>query len=101
MTHYDRLTMITTDTHIGIHWHMAEEAGFGYLRQPFSAAGTAEVNANHLRSTTSGWVTGTARPLHVGRTTHVWQIELLNEFGQRTCISRITMAILPPREEPS
>ena len=60
-----------------------------------------EVNANHLRSTTSGWVTGTARPLHVGRTTHVWQIELLNESGQRTCISRITMAILPPREKPT
>ena len=60
-----------------------------------------EVNANHLRSTTSGWVTGTARPLHVGRTTHVWQVELLNESGQPTCISRITMAILPPREEPS
>ena len=60
-----------------------------------------EVNANHLRSTSSGWVTGTARPLHVGRTTHVWQVELLNESGQPTCISRITMAILPPREEPS
>ncbi|MFO1270308.1 MAG: hotdog fold thioesterase [Rubrivivax sp.] len=57
-----------------------------------------EVNANHLRSTSSGWVTGTARPLHVGRTTHVWQIELVDDEGRPTCISRLTMAILPPRD---
>ena len=56
-----------------------------------------EINANHLRSATEGWVTGTARPLHVGRTTQVWQIEMVNEAGEPTCISRITMAILAPR----
>ncbi|MBI3367351.1 MAG: hotdog fold thioesterase [Burkholderiales bacterium] len=55
-----------------------------------------EVNANHLRSVSEGWVTGIARPFHIGRSTHVWQIELTNEPGQRTCISRITMAILAP-----
>jgi 1,4-dihydroxy-2-naphthoyl-CoA hydrolase len=55
-----------------------------------------DINANHLRSVSDGWVTGTARPLHIGRTTHVWQIELHNERGQLTCISRITMAILVP-----
>jgi uncharacterized protein (TIGR00369 family) len=37
---------------------------------------------------------GIARPLHIGRTTQVWQIELRNEGGELTCISRITMAIL-------
>ena len=57
-----------------------------------------DINANHLRSTTSGCVTGTARPIHRGRTTHVWQIELHNEAGEMTCISRITMAILAPKE---
>ena len=57
-----------------------------------------DINANHLRSATSGWVTGTARPIHRGRTTHVWQIELHNEAGEMTCISRITMAILAPKE---
>ena len=56
-----------------------------------------DINANHLRSATSGWVTGTARPVHVGRTTHVWQIELANDAGELTCVSRLTMAILAPR----
>ena len=57
-----------------------------------------DINANHLRSATSGWVTGTARPIHIGRTTHVWQIELANEAGELTCVSRLTMAILAPRQ---
>jgi 1,4-dihydroxy-2-naphthoyl-CoA hydrolase len=55
-----------------------------------------DINANHLRSVTEGWVTGIARPIHVGRTTHVWQIDLSSEKGQLTCVSRITMAILAP-----
>lgn len=56
-----------------------------------------EINANHLKSATSGWVTGTARPLHIGRSTQVWQIEMVNDAGEATCISRITMAVLAPR----
>ena len=56
-----------------------------------------DINANHLRAATSGWVTGTARPVHLGRSTHVWQIELVNEAGELTCVSRLTMAILAPR----
>jgi 1,4-dihydroxy-2-naphthoyl-CoA hydrolase len=55
-----------------------------------------DINANHLRSVTTGWVTGTARPLHIGRSTQVWQIELVNDQGQPTCVSRLTMAILTP-----
>ncbi|MBL8361811.1 MAG: hotdog fold thioesterase [Rubrivivax sp.] len=62
----------------------------------FRAVGL-EINANHLRSATSGWVTGTARPVHIGRSTHVWQIELVDDAGRPTCISRITMAILDAR----
>ncbi len=56
-----------------------------------------DINANHLRSATSGWVTGTARPVHIGRTTQVWAIEMVNDAGELTCVSRITMAILSPR----
>ena len=56
-----------------------------------------EINANHLKGTSSGWVTGTARPLHRGRSTQVWQIELRNDAGELTCMSRITMAMLQPR----
>ncbi len=55
-----------------------------------------DINANHLRGVSSGWVTATARPLHRGRTTHVWQIELRDDAGNMSCISRITMAILAP-----
>lgn len=56
-----------------------------------------EINANHLRAASSGWVTGTARPLHRGRSTQVWQIELTDEAGELTCVSRITLAMLTPR----
>ena len=55
-----------------------------------------EINANHLKSATSGWVTGVARPVHIGRTTQVWAIELHNDKGELTCVSRITMAVLAP-----
>ena len=57
-----------------------------------------DINANHIRAVSSGWVTGTARPVHVGRTTQVWQIDMVNDAGELTCVSRITMAILAPRE---
>jgi len=53
-----------------------------------------DINANHLRSATSGWITGIARPVHIGRTTQVWQIDLANDAGQRTCVSRLTLAVL-------
>jgi len=42
-------------------------------------------------------VTGTARPVHLGRTTQVWQIDMVNDAGEPSCVSRITMAILAPR----
>ena len=57
-----------------------------------------DINANHIKGATSGWVTGTARPVHIGRTTQVWQIDLHNDAGELTCVSRITMAVLAARE---
>ncbi|WP_096670012.1 MULTISPECIES: hotdog fold thioesterase [unclassified Polaromonas] len=56
-----------------------------------------DINANHLKGVTSGWVIGTTRPVHIGRSTQVWAIELTNEAGELTCVSRITMAMLAPR----
>jgi len=56
-----------------------------------------DINANHLRGVKSGWVIGTARPIHRGRTTQVWQIDLRNEAGEMICTSRLTVAILAPR----
>ena len=56
-----------------------------------------DINANHLKGATSGWVTGSTQPVHIGRSTQVWQIELRNDDGALTCVSRITMAVLAPR----
>jgi uncharacterized protein (TIGR00369 family) len=56
-----------------------------------------DINANHIRSVRQGWVTGEARPVHLGRSTMVWQIELRNEAGELTCVSRLTLAVLAPR----
>ena len=53
-----------------------------------------DINANHLRSVSDGWVTGTARPIHIGRSTQVWQIDLVDDLGRPTCVSRLTMAVL-------
>ena len=53
-----------------------------------------EINANHLRAVREGTVTGTARPIHVGRSTQVWEIRIENDAGELTCISRLTMAIV-------
>lgn len=54
-----------------------------------------EINANHLRAARDGLVTGTARPLHVGRSTHVWEIRIEDEQGRLVCISRLTLAVVP------
>ena len=56
-----------------------------------------DINANHIKGATSGWVTGITRPVHIGRTTQVWQIDMTNDAGELTCVSRITMAVLAPR----
>ncbi len=53
-----------------------------------------DINANHIRAVTSGWVQGKAMPVHIGRTTHVWQIEIVDERSKLICSSRLTMAIV-------
>jgi 1,4-dihydroxy-2-naphthoyl-CoA hydrolase len=54
-----------------------------------------EINANHLRGVKSGIVTGTARTLHVGRSTQVWEIRIEDEGRRLVCISRLTLAVVP------
>jgi len=54
-----------------------------------------DINANHIRATTSGTVTGTARPLHIGRTTQVWEIRIEDDRQRLVCISRLTLAVVP------
>lgn len=53
-----------------------------------------EINANHVRAVSEGFVIGTARAVHLGRRTHVWEIRIVDERDKLVCISRITMAIL-------
>lgn len=54
-----------------------------------------EINANHLRAKRDGVVTGTARPLHIGRSTQVWEIRIEDEAGKLVCVSRLTLAVVP------
>jgi len=56
-----------------------------------------EINANHLRAVRDGTVTGTARPLHVGGRTQVWDIRIEDEGGELVCISRLTLAVISAR----
>ena len=54
-----------------------------------------EVNANHLRGVRSGEVTGTAKLLHRGRTSQVWEIHIVDDQDRLSCVSRLTMAVVP------
>jgi 1,4-dihydroxy-2-naphthoyl-CoA hydrolase len=54
-----------------------------------------EINANHLRSVKEGKVIATAKPLHLGKSTHVWDIKIHDENKKLVCVSRLTVAILP------
>ncbi len=56
-----------------------------------------EVSATHIRSVSSGLVTGTARPIHLGRTSQVWEIRLEDERGKLTCISKLILAVVEKR----
>lgn len=57
-----------------------------------------EINANHIHSATAGFVTGIATPLHLGRSTHVWDIKIYNENEKMVCVARLTVAIIEKRD---
>ncbi len=56
-----------------------------------------EINANHVNGVREGMVTGTARPLHVGGRTQVWDIRIEDDLGRLICASRLTLAVIPQR----
>lgn len=68
--------------------------GAGMVAGGDAAVVGIEINANHLRGARAGWVTGTARPLHTGRSTQVWEIRIENDEGALVCISRLTLAVV-------
>lgn len=83
--------------HGGVSVVLAEtlgSCGAIYCTPPGHRVVGLDINANHIRGATAGWVTGTTRPVHVGRSTHVWHIDLHDDQGRLTCVSRITMAVL-------
>lgn len=52
------------------------------------------INANHVRSVKEGYVVGVASPLHIGRTTQIWQVQITDQQDRLVCVSRVTLAIL-------
>lgn len=60
-----------------------------------------EVNANHVRAVREGAVTGTARPVHLGGSTQVWDIRIEDQAGRVACVSRLTLAVVPRTGRPS
>ena len=75
-------------------------ASFGAVvhidRERFAAVGL-EINGNHLRPKTEGMVRATGVPVHVGRSTQIWSVEIADEEGRLVCISRCTLAIVERR----
>jgi 1,4-dihydroxy-2-naphthoyl-CoA hydrolase len=65
-----------------------------FVVAPGMACVGMEINANHLRPVTSGWVTGTARPISLGRRTQVWEVRIVDDDDKLVCISRCTMAVI-------
>ncbi len=68
-------------------------ATFSVDREKYFCVGL-EINANHIKSIREGWVYGTAKPAHIGRTTHVWEIKIKNDSDELVCISRLTLAVI-------
>ncbi len=84
--------------HGGVSVVLAETLGsaasaFCIDQQQFSCVGL-DINANHVRGVKSGLVTGTARPFHLGRKSHVWHIEIEDESGRSVCVARLTTMII-------
>lgn len=75
---------------------VASTGAYLNVRERGMVAVGLEINANHLRSVSSGTVTATATPIFQGRTTEVWQIEIKDEAGKMVCVSRCTLAIIAP-----
>ena len=72
-------------------------AGWMCLADEASYCVGLEINANHLKAMRTGHVVGTARPLHLGRSTQVWEVRIDDEDDALVCISRLTLAVITPK----
>lgn len=64
----------------------------------FTSVGS-HISANHVRSARSGLVTGTARPLHIGRTSQLWQIDIVDDAAKPVCMARLTATVVPVKRD--
>lgn len=85
--------------HGGANCVLAEQTGSMaanlFLNRETHVAVGLDINANHLKAARNGYVFGKATPIHIGTKTQVWEIKITNEAGELTCISRLTMAVIP------
>lgn len=72
-------------------------AAFSTLDNTIKTCVGLEINANHIKAVKTGFVTGVARPIHIGGRTQVWEIKISNELKELICVSRITMAVIDKR----
>lgn len=79
-------SVVLAETLGSIAAHMAGEPG--------SYSVGLEINANHVRSVSKGFVTGVGKPVHIGRTTQIWDIKIVDENEKTVCVSMLTMAVL-------
>ena len=83
--------------HGGVSVLLAETLGSLAISNNFYCVGL-EINANHLSKVESGFVTGIAKSLHLGISTHVWEIKIYNESDKLACVSRLTLAVIQKTE---
>jgi uncharacterized protein (TIGR00369 family) len=69
-------------------------AAANYCVDPGKVCVGLDLNINHIRAVSGGFVTAVAKPLHLGKTTQVWEIKIMNEAGQLISAARLTIAIL-------
>ncbi len=84
--------------HGGASVALAETVGSVASLLAIEAGGTCvgvEINANHLKSVTSGYVHGTAKPIRIGKTIHVWNIEIIDDLENMICVCRLTVLVKP------
>jgi 1,4-dihydroxy-2-naphthoyl-CoA hydrolase len=74
---------------------LGSTASFLHLADPTTQQAVGlEINANHIRPVSSGWVYGRCTPIHLGRTTHIWDIRITDEQDRLVCVSRLTIAVI-------
>ena len=77
---------------------LGSTASYMTLEDPSYSVGL-EIKANHLKNVVKGLVKGVAKPVHLGKTTQVWDISITNEKSELVCVSRLTMLVLKPAKD--